>query len=157
MENQAQKNDSPPSFTGSPSQIQIPQKGEKMDVSLNKVGEEIGQSLRTLRMLEERYSTIRSKIQVSDQNIIEDTNKIFTQLKLIVKDITDLKIKIEDMRLKLNTFSTEIKEMASKQDVKVLQRYVEMWEPMQFLTEKQAIQIIREALRQYKEKEEIRK
>jgi hypothetical protein len=153
MENINQQNNPQNSFMGV-NAPQAPLKGEKIDSVTTKLNDDLGQALRTLRMLEERYSTIRAKIQVSDQNIIEDTNRIFTQLKLIVKDITDLKIKIEDMRIKLNTFSNEIKEMASKQDLKVLQRYIEMWEPMQFMTEKQAISLIKAA---FKEKEDSRK
>ncbi len=59
-------------------------------------------------------------------------------------------MKVEDMRLKLGMFEKEIKEMADKQDVRVLQRYIELWEPMQFLTEKQAIQLIRDTLKPQK-------
>lgn len=161
MEKIQARKDIPNSFMTGPSQNQQPiatntdaQKGQKVDANLNKMTDDLGQTLRILRMLEERYSTLRKKMQMSDQNIIDDTNKIFTQLKLIVKDISDLKIKIEDMRIKLDMFQNEIKEMATRQDLTVLQRYIELWEPMQFMTEKQAINLIRDAL---KEKETSKK
>ncbi len=158
MDNTFSKNTSQAALaSGPPSAPTPPLKGQKMDPAIGKLSEDLGMSLRTLRMLEERYSTVRKKMQVSDQNTIEDTNKIFTSLKLISKDISDLKLKIEDMRVKLGSFENEIKEMADKQDLKVLQRYLELWEPMQFMTEKQAIQLIRDALKQMREKESAEK
>lgn len=133
---------------------QVNSKSQKSDPAIVKLGENLNQTLRTLRMLEERYSGLRKKMQMSDQNMIEDTNKLFTQLKLISTDISDLKMKIEDMRQKLEIFSKEIDEMASKQEVTVLQRYIELWQPMNFMTEKEAIALIKDALKQ---KNEIKK
>jgi len=154
MENLNQRKDMPNSFQSWPAKNQASQspplstqKGQS-DAALGKINEDLGQALRTLRMLEERYSTLRKKMQMSDQNIIDDTNRIFTSLKLVVKDIDSLKMKVEDMRLKLNMFAGEIKEMAPRQDLKILERYLDMWEPMQFLTEKQAIQMIKDALKE---------
>ena len=120
----------------------------KQDPVMSGLNEQLNQSLRTLRMLEERYSTLRKKMQLSEQNMIEDTNKVFTQIKLIVSDINELKMKISDIKQKLDIFEKEIDEMATRQDVMVLQRYMDMWEPMQFLTEKDAIKLIKDALRQ---------
>lgn len=131
-------------------------KAPKTDPALTSLNEELNQSLRTLRMLEERYSTLRKKMQLSEQNIIDDTNKIFTQIKLIVSDINDLKMKVNDIRQKLEIFEREIEGMASRQDVIILQRYLDMWEPMTFLTEKDAIKLIREAIIQ-KEKQKLSK
>ena len=159
MENIVTRKEAPHNFS-SPGMAQpppIPPSRGKTDPAIAKISEDMTQALRTLRMLEDRYSTIRKKMQMSDQNMIEDTNKVFTQLKVIVKDITDLKIKVEDMRVKLGVFENEIKDMADKQDLKVLQRYVELWQPMDFMTEKQAIQLIRVAMKQYKEMEDIKK
>lgn len=116
------------------------------DEKFIKLNDNISEVSRTLRMLEERYVSIRRKMQVSDQYIIDDTNKIFTKLKLIVKDIEDIKLDIVEIKEKLEIFSNEIGEMANKQDLKVIQKYIELWQPMTFLTEKQALSMIKDEI-----------
>ena len=106
---------------------------------------------RSVRMLEERYTTLRKKNQISDQNIIDDTNKTFMKLKQLFNEINDVKVNIDEMKEKLDIFSIEIGEMASRHELKVLKNYINLWEPMKFLTEKQAIRIIKEELSSKKE------
>lgn len=119
----------------------------KVNPEMSKINEKFAAISRTLRILEERYMTLRKKTQISDKNIIYDTNKIFTELKLAVNDISEIKVNIEEMQQKLETFSSEIKDMANSKDLKILQKYIELWEPIQFLTEKEAIKIINDYLK----------
>ena len=123
-----------------------PQKNIKIDPALIKTNEKLSDISRSLRMLEERYDTLRKKNQMSDQNLIDDTSKIFTKIKIVFEDINSIKLDMEEMKQKLDTFGIEIKEMANSHDLKILQKYVDMWEPMKFLTEKEALRIIRDEL-----------
>ena len=123
-----------------------PPKNKTGEANLDKFREDISNLFRTLRILEERYITLRKKSQLSDQSAIEDTNNIFTHLKLINQDIENIKVDIMEIGEKLNVFQKEIEGMASIQDLKVLQKYVEMWEPIDFITESEALKIIRDEI-----------
>ncbi|MBU1198204.1 MAG: hypothetical protein KKF46_07450 [Nanoarchaeota archaeon] len=87
-----------------------------------------------LRILEERYSTLRSKSQVSEQNIIELEKELSTDIKSISEDVVDLKREVNDVKDKIRLISNEIKNLANKNDFKVIERYLDMWQPMNFVT-----------------------
>lgn len=101
---------------------------------------------RRIRMLEERYYNIRKKTQLTDQNMLEDNKRINTQLKYFTQNIKELKKKLNDVTEKLSMFDEELKGTAKIRDITVINKYLEFWEPINFLTEKDAINIINDVL-----------
>ena len=84
------------------------QKSQKTDNSqeLSTISSNIGNLNRRLRVLEERYTNLRKKSQLTDQNMLHIDKKIIE----------------------------EIKTCAKNEDIKVIEKYVNMWEPVKFVT-----------------------
>lgn len=92
---------------------------------------------RRLRILEERYSNIRKKLQLTDQNILESERGFVKELKIINEDTLKLKKQVNDYAEKISIFDDEIRQAAKKTDVKLIEKYLDLWDPKNFVTRKE--------------------
>jgi hypothetical protein len=90
--------------------------------------------MRRVRVLEERYSSIRKNIQVNEQNMIAINKNLVTENKSVNLEIADIKQAINEMKEELRLIVLELKETVKKDEFKVLQRYIQLWEPLNFVT-----------------------
>jgi predicted nucleic acid-binding Zn-ribbon protein len=92
---------------------------------------------RRLRVLEERYSNLRKKIQLTDHNIIESEKSFGKELRNFNEDILKLKRNTNEFDEKIVIFDNEMQNVAQKNDLKVLEKYLAMWDPSMFVTRKE--------------------
>ncbi|MBN2142407.1 hypothetical protein JW711_03685 [Candidatus Woesearchaeota archaeon] len=110
---------------------------EKMGKDVNTIGA-------NLRILEERFVLMRNKSQVSEGGMIELERGLSKDLKMINDDILDLKHELKDIMDKLMLINNEMKNLTKKEEFKVIERYLDMWQPMEFLTRKEFDRLIEE-------------
>ena len=116
--------------------------------AISPVSEELEGTINRLRVLEERYSNIQAELKVTEGNMITRGKKITTDIKTLTSDITELRKEINEIKDKILMVIKELQNCAKKEDVKVLQKYIEMWEPLNFVTHKEMEDIIDERLSQ---------
>lgn len=87
-----------------------------------------------LRVLEERYSNLRKKTQVTDQNLIESEKSMLKELEELNQKVLDLKHGIFDMNEKITTMLGELSNCVKEEEFTAIARYVELWEPANFVT-----------------------
>jgi hypothetical protein len=97
-----------------------------------------------LRILEERYSLMRNKSQVTEESMIDLEKDLSKDLKMLNEDITDLKHELKDIIDKLRLIDAEMKNLTKKEDFKVVERYLDMWQPMEFVTRNELDRLIEE-------------
>lgn len=102
---------------------------------------ELGRGLRTL---EGRYSDIQTKLQVIEQNMITSHKRLLTEIKVTNSDVREIKKEIQEVKDRILSLIQELQSFAKKEEVKVLQKYVHLWEPMNFVTRDEIEQIIAE-------------
>lgn len=101
-----------------------------------------------LKILEERYTILRKKSSVTDQNLIQVEKNQFNEFRLLNEDIIKLKIKLKDAMEKLELLTDEVKNFADRRDFTILQKYLEYWEPMDFVTRKEINDFLRRKFNQ---------
>ncbi|MBW2985042.1 hypothetical protein KY313_00090 [Candidatus Woesearchaeota archaeon] len=101
---------------------------------------------RRLRTSEGSYSNLRKKTQLTDQNMLSAHKHINMEIKAINEDIKDIRRDMEDINGKIGQIAKELQIFAKKDEVKTLQKYVTMWEPIKFVTENQVEEIIKDIL-----------
>lgn len=99
-----------------------------------------------LRILEEGYINLRKKVQVSDQNMLSSNKKLAEEIKTINADVLDIKHEIADVKEKMLEVIKELKSCAKEEDVKVLEKYIELWQPLNFVTRNEVKKIVKEIL-----------
>lgn len=102
---------------------------------------------RRLRMLEERYSNLQTKVQITEQNMISRHRQVTTEVKTINTELNEIKKEILEIKEKILLIIREIQGYAKKEDLKVLERYIHFWEPLNFVTRNEVKEIINEVLK----------
>lgn len=118
-----------------------PPKGQQIPPQLST---EIDEIMRRLRLLEERYAGLRKKTQLTEQNMLRDAKEIFQELKVLNETITELKGEMSEMNEKLLKLNEEVQGSVKKSEYNVLAKYIDFWQPLNYITKEEAEKLIRE-------------
>lgn len=116
------------------------------------VQEDISNVSRRLRTLEEGFTNLRRALQVTDQNMLGKHKVFATEIRTISSDISDIKSNINELKEKILEMVNELEETAKKEEVKVLEKYINFWNPVKFVTQNEVDAIVRDVLQKEKEK-----
>ena len=106
---------------------------------------------RRLRLLEETSTNMRRALQVTEQNML-GKNKIFsTDIRTITSDISDIKKEVDEIKEKIFELVKELQEAAKRDEVKVLEKYINYWNPVKFVTQNEVEAIVKEILKKNKD------
>lgn len=129
-------------FFGATNEPEPPKKEEENPYSV--VSRNVSDVERRLRILEERYANLRRKTQLLDQNMLENDRRLSTELKSLQETMNSLKFGVQEMTEKLVLFNAEFDNLAKKRDAQVIEKYLDMWQPMQFVTREELKQALEE-------------
>jgi len=107
------------------------------DNSENNILKNITATSKRLKIIEDRYVTIRKKTQITDQNMLEINHKFNEEIKSINEELNKLKLLMKDMAEKIDQMITEMNGLAKHQDLLTLSKYVDFWKQFNFLTREQ--------------------
>jgi hypothetical protein len=105
-----------------------------------------------IRILEGKYNLTRERMLVINQNMLDHYKKLTTDIKIIDEDITEIK---ESLDLLKNTIKNTLKELqllARKEDLKILEKYINMWDPLKVITKEEVEEIIEKRLKNVRAK-----
>lgn len=121
---------------------------------LSSVSEDMSNLTRRLRILEEGFTNMRRALQVTEENMLAK-NKIFsTEIRALTSDINEVKNEINEVREKIVEVVRELEETAKREEVKILEKYINFWNPINFVTHNEVESIIRGILKKNDEKEQ---
>ncbi len=121
-------------------------KHQNKEETLQPINTKVNDIATRLKILEERYMTLKKKSQLGEQNIVEAQKDHFEELQILNENLMETKHAIRDITEKVSLLSQEVSNFATKNDLTVLQRYVEFWEPMDFVTRKEVNAFLRKKL-----------
>ena len=96
--------------------------------------EELLELTARLRMNESKYNELNSKVEMLEQNMIIKTKKLTGEIRQIKDSIKDFQNKVDEISDKMTTIVNEIKLLARKEDVDVIKKYADYWNPIKFVT-----------------------
>lgn len=99
-----------------------------------------------IRVMEERYSELRKKLLVVEQNMLTHHKKAMTELKALQSDFLESKRTMMSVEDKIITIIKELRLTARKEDIDVMKRYIELWDPVKFVTSERVEKLIDERL-----------
>jgi hypothetical protein len=104
---------------------------------------EVSELMGRLRLLEERYSGLRKKSQFTEQNMIKDLKELFDEIRVMQDTMMELKSELSELNEKMGKLTREVKSSVRKEELNVLVKYLDFWEPMNFLTYEQAQDLLK--------------
>lgn len=99
-----------------------------------------------IRMFEETLSEFRKRIIFIEQNIVAYHKKAIGDIKTLSNELLDEKKTIVMLEDRILTLIKEIKLLAKKEDVEVIKKYVELLNPMKYVTAERVEQLLKEML-----------
>ena len=87
-----------------------------------------------IRSLESKYNTLAERLLVVNQNMISQFKKNSTEFTLINSEIKKVNSEIFKSREIIQDLSKEMQFFATKENIKVLEKYINLWDPMKFVT-----------------------
>lgn len=110
----------------------------------------INELIGRIRINESRIYTLRERLLVTDSNMISEYKKLAYKIRSIEQEIKETKKEIFGMKEALKDMIKEIQAFAKKTDVKVLEKYINLWNPLNFVTDKEVKKLIKEELKKVK-------
>ena len=101
---------------------------------------------RRVRILEEKHISTRNKIELIEQNMLNRHKNISTEVKTIDSDIMEIKRDVSEIKDRLLMLIKEFQMTAKQEEVAVLKKYIDMWEPIRFVTRNEVRDIIKEVI-----------
>ncbi|MBW3012585.1 hypothetical protein KY340_00090 [Candidatus Woesearchaeota archaeon] len=138
----------------------ITEKGLKLSLGLKKkepepaipmeLQEKMNNMNRRIRILEDRYNNLKREMQFADTNIIKNKQGLAQEAKALDSEVNEMQQTIRELNDKVGEIMKELQTCAKLTDLKVLEKYVDIWKPVQFITREQAMKFIEERLGQKK-------
>lgn len=100
-----------------------------------------------IKILEDRYSNLRKKTQLTDQSLLDAQREFEKERKIVNDELMEMKVELADIKNDLKTMNDELDGAARGGDVRVLEKYLDLWQPMHFITRKQAEKIINDEIK----------
>ena len=95
-----------------------------------------------LRILEERYANMRKSMQVTEQNMLTNKEQTEKEIKLNSMEINELTKDMNDIKSKIRIIVNELRGMSKKEDVDFIRKYVNMWDPIKYVSQNEVERIV---------------
>jgi len=105
-------------------------------------GQVVNELTNRIRILEAKQSLFSEKLLVMNQNMIEEYKRIVEDNKKLNLTIDVLNEDIGNMKNVMRHLTQEASNFAKKEDVKVLEKYINLWNPLNFVTENDVLRMI---------------
>ena len=90
-----------------------------------------------LRMLETNNNLLRERLSLLAQNLVDAHRQQHQHLRSLEEEIKELKASSSELKLTFNHLSQEVNQFARKDQLRVLEKYLDLWNPVKFITQKE--------------------
>lgn len=97
-------------------------------------GDIILEVVNRLRVLESKQSQFNEKLLLVNQNMIESHKESMQDLKNVRKELEEINKNLKNVKNVVKHLSEEATNFAHKDNVKVLEKYINLWNPLNFVT-----------------------
>lgn len=84
--------------------------------------------------LESTFDTLTEKFEFLDHNNIENFKKIFNEFKAFKSELRETKADIQKLTQQNQKIVKQLKLTAQVDEVKKLEKYIDLWDPLNFVT-----------------------
>jgi len=99
-----------------------------------------------LRISEERYTELRKKLLMIERNMLLHNKKLLAETKTLNSETSELRHMVHQLEDRILTIIKELKLLARREDIDVMKKYIEIWDPTRFVTRKSVERMIKDIL-----------
>ncbi len=95
-----------------------------------------------IRTLENKYNLLGERLLVVNQNMIEEYKRLLREMKIINDDTREIRQEVFLTQDAMRNIVKEMELFAKKEQVKVLEKYLDLINPMRFVTEEEVEKLV---------------
>lgn len=122
------------------------QKAPLPGVGALQLGNQITSIATRLKLVEERYANLAKRNQLTEGSLMSFEHEAKTELRVLTTQMMALRKRITEINAKLDAIGGEMGSVVRKHEFAVAERYLEMWQPMQFISREEARRMLDEAI-----------
>jgi len=96
------------------------------------------------RVLESKYSLFGERMLIINKNMIQEYKKLSKDIKSLEIEITELKSEVNNVKEIMKKMIKEMENFAQKESLKILEKYINFWNPINFVTQKEVLKMIKD-------------
>ena len=107
--------------------------------------------------IEGRYELLKERMLVSNESFIKTRDNLNKDIRIIKDDIREIKNEIDKIKEMVQHVIGETAGFARKEELRILERYMKLWEPLKFVKAEEVKRMIDEAIENLQiKKEEVK-
>ncbi len=99
--------------------------------------------VKALKVLEERIVQLNDKIELIENNILRVNKKQNVELKALHSSMLDSEQQVALIKKRVIEIVSDLKHFARKEELDTLQKYVDYWEPVNFVTRHEVDELLK--------------
>jgi predicted transcriptional regulator len=96
------------------------------------------------RLLESRYSTLRERVLVVNQNLIAHYKKLYQEIRHLNTEMKELRSDMFEIKEAMKNVIEDLQSCAKIENLKIGEKYINLWNPLHFVTEEEVLKLIEE-------------
>jgi hypothetical protein len=112
---------------------------------LQSVASQVTAMATRVKLAEERYANLSKRNQLTEASLLAFEREMKADLRAITRQSVELRRHLTDINAKVDAMLGELKGVVKKPELSVVERYVDLWQPMQFITREEAKRLIADA------------
>lgn len=110
-----------------------------------------------LKLIENRISVLRNHLNIIDTSLIEKHKATISELRTVEGNVRNLRADVDEIKNLAERLIKRLEDFASKEEIKVLERYVELWQPLKYVTHSEIESLVKNILKEKEQKNTNRK
>ena len=96
-----------------------------------------------VRILESKYALMRDRLFLINQNMLNEYKRLNKEIKFVNDELKSIKLEFNEIKSLLRNIANEMQNFAKKEDFKVIEKYLNLINPLNFMTEEDVKKLIR--------------
>ena len=101
--------------------------------------------------LEARYDMLRDRLLLTSESFVKTRDAVNKEVSLVKSDLRDVKNDVEKNKELTQQILYELSQFSRKEEVRILERYIKLWEPLKFAKVDEVKDMIQQAMVKTKE------
>jgi hypothetical protein len=99
-----------------------------------------------LKLAEERYSNLVRRNQITEESLLQFERDTKSELRALTTQAVELRKHLQEINTKIDAVLGELGVVVHKHELSTVERYLDLWQPLQFVTAEQARRMVRDAV-----------
>ncbi len=121
------------------------------DINVNAVAALISEVNTKINDIEGRHELLKERVIVSNEGFIKSRDSLIKEINLLKEEIRQIKTKIDNLQESLQYLLAESSTFARKEELRILEKYMKLWEPLKFARMEDVKEMINDAVKGIKE------